>query len=324
MKNYSVKIYQESDYNHWNAFIDTAKNATFLFHRDFMEYHKDRFQDYSLIVLDGEKWVAVLPANRVENEVFSHQGLSYGTVIVQKGIRIEEYLSVIREIMFHLVQNKIDFISIKLLPGIYNKTLSDELDYVSFLMNAIVYRSDIYMVIDGGQAYKPNRNRKRALKIANDLEIEMQEDNNYIGFWNEILIPNLKNRFDVLPVHSLNEITDLAKVFPYNIKLFNAYSSGVLKAGVVVFIMENVAHFQYSSGADDRNDTAALDVLFDFIIRKFSNKKYVSFGSSSENEGLVLNKGLVYWKESFGATATVQSFLKFETKNYKKLESFIL
>jgi protein associated with RNAse G/E len=289
-----------------------------------MEYHKDRFQDYSLIVLADGKWVAVLPANRVGNEVFSHQGLSYGTLIVQKDIRIEEYLSFIREIMFHLFQNKIDFISIKLLPRIYNKTLSDELDYISFLMDAKVYRSDIYMVIDGEQEYKPNRNRKRALKIAKELEIEIQEDNNYIGFWNEILIPNLKNRFDVLPVHSLDEITDLAKVFPYNIKLFNAYSSGVLKAGVVVFIMENVAHFQYSSGADDRNDTAALDVLFDFIIRKFSNKKYVSFGSSSENEGLVLNKGLAYWKESFGATATVQNFLKFETKNYKKLESFIL
>ncbi|MFI0492336.1 MAG: GNAT family N-acetyltransferase, partial [Flavobacterium sp.] len=47
MKNYSVKRYQESDYKNWNAFIGKAKNATFLFHRDFMDYHKDRFQDYS-------------------------------------------------------------------------------------------------------------------------------------------------------------------------------------------------------------------------------------------------------------------------------------
>ncbi|MDZ4329560.1 MAG: GNAT family N-acetyltransferase, partial [Flavobacterium sp.] len=44
MKNYSVKQYQESDYTNWNAFIGQAKNATFLFHRDFMEYHKERFE----------------------------------------------------------------------------------------------------------------------------------------------------------------------------------------------------------------------------------------------------------------------------------------
>lgn len=324
MKNYSIKRYQNNDFEDWNAFIGHAKNATFLFHRDFMDYHSDRFQDYSLIVLDKDKWVAVLPANLVGNEVFSHQGLSYGTIAVQKDIRIEEYLRVVRVIMLHLTQNKIDFIYFKVLPKIYNKNLSDELDYASFLMNAQVYRSDVYMVIDRLQEYNPNRNRSRALKIASQLEIEIREDYNYEGFWNEILTPNLKNRFDVLPVHSLDEIKTLSLLFPNNIKLFNAYKNDILKAGVVVLITENVAHFQYSSGADDRNDTAALDILFDFIIRKFSNKKYVSFGSSSEKEGLVLNKGLAYWKESFGASATVQSFLKFETKNYTKLDSFIL
>ena len=52
MKNYSVKQYQEKDYASWNAFIGQAKNATFLFHRDFMEYHKDRFEDYSLMIFD--------------------------------------------------------------------------------------------------------------------------------------------------------------------------------------------------------------------------------------------------------------------------------
>jgi hypothetical protein len=47
VKNYTVKQYQESDYECWNTFVNQAKNATFLFHRDFMEYHKDRFEDYS-------------------------------------------------------------------------------------------------------------------------------------------------------------------------------------------------------------------------------------------------------------------------------------
>ena len=324
MKNYSVKKYQEGDYEKWNAFIAQCKNATFLFHRDFMEYHKDRFEDYSLVVLDGEKWVAILPANVVGNEIFSHQGLSYGSVAIKNDVRIQEYLNIIREIMLHLFHKNIDFINFKLLPKIYNKFLSDELDYVSFLMNAHLYRSDIYMVIDRSQGYKPNRNRKRALKKANELEIEVQEDNNYEGFWAEILVPNLKNRFDVLPVHSLNEIKALSLLFPNQIKLFNAYMNCVLKAGVVVFIMENAVHFQYSSGAEDRDETAALDVLFDFVIGKFPNKKYISFGSSSEKDGHDLNKGLAYWKESFGANATVQSFIKFETKNYTELDNFLL
>ena len=43
-----------------------------------MDYHKDRFEDYSLMVFKDEKLVAVLPANRVEDKLFSHQGLTYG------------------------------------------------------------------------------------------------------------------------------------------------------------------------------------------------------------------------------------------------------
>ena len=87
MKNYTVKRYEKNDCTNWNAFIGQAKNATFLFHRDFMDYHSDRFQDYSLVVLDGEKWVAVLPANVVGDEVFSHQGLSYGGLVYSEKIK---------------------------------------------------------------------------------------------------------------------------------------------------------------------------------------------------------------------------------------------
>jgi hypothetical protein len=61
--------------------------------------------------------------------------------------------------------------------------------------------------------------------------------------------------------------------------------------------------------------------LFDFIIKKYADKKYMSFGSSSEQNGLKLNEGLAYWKESFGAKTTVQNFLRFKTSNYHLLET---
>ena len=81
MNQYTVKKYTENDYAIWNDFIEHAKNATFLFHRDFMEYHKDRFEDYSLLVFDGEKLVAVLPANKNGETLYSHQGLTYGGLV---------------------------------------------------------------------------------------------------------------------------------------------------------------------------------------------------------------------------------------------------
>jgi hypothetical protein len=321
VKQHQIRLYHNEDFALWNDFIDKAKNATFLFHRNFMEYHSDRFVDYSLMIFKDEKLVAIFPANRLGDTVYSHQGLSYGTLVIKDDVRIKEYITIFKELMIFINENNILTIEFKLLPKLYNATIADEIDYVSFLMQANCFRTDVYLAIDMNKEYHPNRNRKRALKIASELNIEIKEDQNYEGFWNEILTPNLKERFQIAPVHTLKEIKKLAEFFPNQIQLFNAYQEGNLKAGVVLFLTDNVAHFQYSSGGNDRDETAALDVLFDFIIQKFSFKRYVSFGSSSENNGLQLNEGLAYWKESFGAKATVQSFLRFSTSNYSKLES---
>ena len=321
VKQYQVKLYQSQDFSLWNTFISVAKNATFLFHRNFMEYHSDRFEDYSLLVLEGEKVVAVLPANRVGDTVYSHQGLSYGSIVVADSIRIKDYVSIVKELMLFLYNNGISNLEIKLLPKIYHQTIADEMNYVAFLMEAEIFRTDVYLAIDMQKDYEPNRNRKRALKIASQLGVEIKEDSNYADFWNQILSPNLKERFGVTPVHSCLEIEKLAALFPDAIKLFNAYQGSELKAGVVLFLTETVAHFQYSSGGNDRTDTAALDILFNYVIKKYSDKKYVSFGSCSEENGLKLNDGLAYWKESFGAKTTVQSFQRFPTSNYPLLDT---
>ena len=129
MKNYSVRRYQESDYDNWNTFIGLAKNATFLFHRDFMEYHSGRFEDYSLIVLDDNKWVAVLPANVVGDQIFSHQGLTYGGLVYNEKIGAEVVEIFFDVILDFLKQNKIQNLILKLIPDFYQLRSSNEINY---------------------------------------------------------------------------------------------------------------------------------------------------------------------------------------------------
>ena len=33
----------------WDSFVAASRNGTFLFMRDYMDYHADRFTDYSLM-----------------------------------------------------------------------------------------------------------------------------------------------------------------------------------------------------------------------------------------------------------------------------------
>ena len=67
----------------WDEFVARSRNATFLHYRDYMDYHSDRFHDHSLIFLsDKGKIVALLPANAAGEALYSHQGLTYGGMLV--------------------------------------------------------------------------------------------------------------------------------------------------------------------------------------------------------------------------------------------------
>ena len=74
--------YAPAHRSEWDRFIDSSKNGTFLFKRDFMEYHADRFPDHSLLFLDDKQALrAVLPATGEGAVLHSHKGLTYGGVI---------------------------------------------------------------------------------------------------------------------------------------------------------------------------------------------------------------------------------------------------
>ncbi len=325
MKNYSVKRYQESDYQDWNAFIGKAKNATFLFHRDFMDYHKDRFEDYSLIVLDKEKCVAVLPANRVGNPVFSHQGLTYGSLVYDEKIKLASVIEIFKSVLSFLNDNKIEKLQLKLIPSIYHQKPAEELNYALFLAKAQLIRRDSMAVIDLSKKYTLSKLRKRGVQkgISNDLvvkEVEVFED-----FWNKILIPNLAKKHQAKPVHSLEEIIKLKALFPKNIRQFNVYENEIIVAGTTVFESENVAHCQYISGIEAKNELGGIDLLFYQLISEvFKNKRFFDFGISNENQGKNLNNGLSYWKESFGASTIVQDFYEVESANFNLLDTFLI
>ena len=70
MKNYTIKKYNSEYFTIWNAFVSSSSNATFLFHRDFMEYHSDRFEDYSLLVFEDEKLISVAREKKSEFDEF--------------------------------------------------------------------------------------------------------------------------------------------------------------------------------------------------------------------------------------------------------------
>lgn len=325
MKDYEVIKYEASHKNAWDEFIRNAKNATFLFERDFMDYHADRFTDHSLMVFKKGKLVTVLPANIQENTLHSHQGLTYGGLVLGKRTNFEETVIIFTRLLKFLESQGVTTLNLKLLPNIYHLLPSDEIAHLLFVVNAKLTRRDISSTIfyDERLAIKSS-NRKRGIKRGIKNGLEVREDSDFEKYWDDILVPNLNQTHGKDPVHSVAEIELLHSRFPKNIKQFNVYKDAEILAGVTVFETPTVAHCQYISSNTLGRNLGALDFLFDFLIDHYSNKRYFDFGISNEAQGRKVNKGLIHWKEAFGGRSIAHDFYEVDTAQHHLLNDIYL
>ena len=286
-----------------------------------MDYHNDRFSDHSLMIYKKEKLVALLPANKVGDELYSHQGLSYGGLIYKKDLKSEEIIEIFKTILKFLYENEIVRFTLKELPNIYlHNAVNNPLPYLYFKTKAELVRTDMHSVVDL-QFKVYSNSRKEGLKRGQKHYLQVKESDSFDSFWNTILIPNLKSKHGVQPVHSLEEITLLKSRFPDYIRQFNVYHKDEMVGGTTIFETENVAHCQYISGNSDKNTLGSLDFLhINLLENVFNEKKYFSFGTSNIEAGQKINQGLQFWKEGFGARSITQGFYTIKTENYKLLD----
>jgi len=318
----AIKRYHSDDFNAWNEFVENSKNATFLFNRNYLDYHADRFKDHSLVVFEDNKMAALLPANERGNSIVSHGGLSYGGLILNRNITLREVLNYFYHILKHYHGAGFEGILYKCLPSYLAQSISQEDLYVMHLLGAQLVRRDTSCVLPLQNSLPYQERRKRAIKKASKAGIQVREHTDPTFFWDNILAPNLQERYKIKPVHSLPEIKLLMSRFPERIRLFEAVKDTPL-AGTIIYETPTVAHAQYISATAEGKDTGALDLLFDHLIKNvYPAKQYFSFGISNEQDGKYLNQGLQDWKEGFGARTYIIDFYVARTEQYTKLPTY--
>jgi len=298
---YNVELYTPERKKEWNIFIENAKNSTFLFDRNYMDYHADRFQDFSLMIYRKNKLYALLPANKKSNVLYSHQGLTYGGLIMSKKSTTLEVIETFQAINSFLKEQNIDKVIYKPIPYIYHQVPSQEDLYALFkTTDARIIGRNISSTIYQENKIKFIESRKSGIRKALSNGITIQESNDYAAFW-DILNTNLKNKYGVSPVHSLSEITLLQSRFPKNIKLYLACKDNKALGGTVLYLTPRVIHTQYISASIEGKELGVLDLLFDFLINhEYTSFTIFDFGQSTENMGNVLNESLIFQKEGFG------------------------
>jgi hypothetical protein len=307
-----VRRYDPSLRETWDDFVRRSKNGTFLFLRNYMEYHRERFRDHSLLIMNDAQPVALLPAHRTDDAVHSHEGLTYGGLVTANAMTTPLMLDTFAAVLRHLQADGMRHLFYKTIPTIYHHCPAEEDRYALFLADGILYRRDVLSVIPRGAAAPVQMRRRRGAARATKLGVAVEKSNDWGMFW-PLLSNNLKRRFGVVPVHNVAEIEELARRFPENISLHVAGLDAEILAGVVIYESAMVAHVQYIAASPRGREVGALDQLVLHLLRgPFAQKAYFDFGASNELQGRFLNRGLVEQKEGFGARAVVHDFYRLE------------
>lgn len=305
-----VVRYQKDWKQKWDEFVSGSKNATFLFYRDYMDYHGDRFQDHSLIFMDDNRIIALLPMNRKENQFISHEGLTYGGFLADEKMKQHKMNECFRLLLEYTVAQKMKEIIYKSIPVIYHKTPAEEDLYGLFINDFELYRRDVAATLIPSHNIKLPKGRKAMISRATKTNLEILLSDDYLTYF-KILENRLQAKYMARPVHNADEIKALARQFPNNIKLFACYGGNEMLGGILIYESENVAHAQYIATNDEGDKLGAMDFLIHHLITAhYSEKKFIDLGKCTEKEGRWLNESLMSFKESFGGRATICDFYR--------------
>lgn len=273
-----------------------------------MDYHEDRFQDASLLFMEKGKLKGLLPANIKGDIIQSHGGLTYGGLLHTANTsseEVEKMLDAALDYYRNIVLAKT--LEYRPSPYIYHTYPAEQSLYFLFRRGMTQTACMLSSTIDLHQPLPLSQLRKRCRKKAIQYGVTLHkacQEGQWKLFW-KILSQVLLKRHGKQPVHSLTEILYLHNLFPDNIQLIYAENNGDMIAGTVLFITPCTIHAQYIAANEEGKSTGALDLIFTEIIHSSTNTpsspKYLDFGISTEDKGNLLNYGLVFQKEGFGA-----------------------
>lgn len=296
-----IKKYDASKKQVWNQFVTNAKNGHFLFYRDYMEYHKERFEDASLMIYEGQNVLAIIAATQREKEFITHGGLTFGGLLLSKNIKTIEILQIFTLIISYLRENGFTSFIYKAIPHIYHILPAEEDLYSLFTNNAQLIARNVSATIAIDKRLPYSKGRKWSVKKSYNNELSVIQSVDFDAFF-KLEEQLLKEKYNTSPVHTAQEMRQLGLAFPENIKLFICENNGTIVAGVLLYISTQVTHCQYVGSNELGRKLGAVDLIIDTLLSSCTTA-YFDFGTSNLEDGHYLETSLLQNKESYGARA---------------------
>lgn len=306
--------YSKEHEQYWDDFlIEKSINSTFLHSRKFYNHNElNEKDDCSFLFYDNNRLIALFPANLYDKEgnkiLHSYLRSTYGGLIIEDDTTTPDVIEILQLIEAEAKLLGVAEIIIRPTFSIYNSGLTGAIDYALWKCGyGIKYREAEYAIeLDKYPMYTSSC--KRSVAAAYKKGIEVRESADLKKYW-EILSGNLKERYGVAPVHSIAQIETLQGLVGDVVKLFAAYHADIMIGGILAFLAnKHVVHAQYIASVNAYQEYRPLNAIIDTMCQwgKTNGYKYHNLGMATEPGGVIINDGLMRFKEGFGARGVLR------------------
>lgn len=318
LNEYTVAVYEKSKKQEWDEFIDASINGTFLQSKRFLDYHPtDRFIDCSLMIYDKKNvLVALCPAccRYVDGAkvFYSHAGSTFGGIIItERSCHFNKIMGILLAVEDYCKKNGYSSLLLKQTSDLFSVEKNDLIEYCYYYLgyqefkelNLYIdfskYKENILSNFSQGKRTNINNCKKKGVTFK-----KLNERSEINTFYN-ILCQTLQ-KYNRLPVHNLDELLLLKDEILLNeCEFYGAFLDDEMIAGSMMFYFNkaHVAHTQYLCALHEYDTLSAMTYMYYAMIDLAKSRGYkgISFGIATEDNGTVLNSGLLTSKEAFGS-----------------------
>ena len=314
----TITKYNKNDAESWDNFICISNNGTIFQTRKFLQYHiKRTFSDYSLIIKKETNIVAVLPGAKTNHDnlkiFYSHPGASYGGFVLQRGLSFKTIHEMIKLLDIYLIKKNFQSIFLINSPSIYWQSEGQELDYLLLWNQYQIQELYISHAVNIGCCKNIGDllSKRKKRYVLNDKNLQNfkfekpRSKKNISEFYT--LLKQVKKKFYAVPTHSLDEIMQLKKLFPDDIKIYISILNNDIVGGCVIFHASKKTSLIFYNIIDPKIQNSQLSALQLYNCMKICKKRgsaFVDFGVSHSPEysnPLKPKESLIQFKEQFGA-----------------------
>lgn len=308
-QNYRIAEYSPDQNSAWDAFVDSSSNGTMFHKQVFLSYHpQGRFNWRHLMVYKGDQLISVIPGGTVGDMFKSPTGASFGGFVIGKDLGIEDGDAIVKAFIRYCGNQGIKEIYLTPPMQIYFDTFNEVMEY-SMHYNHFIPISSLYSsVIDFSRIHSKedlSQNTRHKINKAINKGVKIIQKNDFDTFY-PILLKN-KEKFEVKPTHSLEELKKLDQVMPGSLVLFLAYFEDAPIAGQLLFVANRncVLNF-YTMHLYEYRNLFPVNYLIEHAIRWCNEKgfKYYDYGVSADTfapDPMEPSWSLINFKESMGA-----------------------